>query len=30
MVIHTEYRGQRYYMGSSDPLPTGFEIQFGA
>jgi hypothetical protein len=21
MVIHTEYRGQRYSMGSSDPLP---------
>jgi hypothetical protein len=26
MVIHTEYRGQRYSMGSSDPLPAGFEI----
>jgi hypothetical protein len=30
MVIRTEYRGQRYSMGSSDPLPTGFEIQFGS
>jgi hypothetical protein len=29
MVIRTEYRGQRYSMGSSDPLPAGFEIQFG-
>jgi hypothetical protein len=29
MGIHTEYRGQRYSMGGSDPLPTGFEIQFG-
>jgi hypothetical protein len=29
MVIHTECRGQRYSMGSSDPLPAGFEIQFG-
>jgi hypothetical protein len=29
MVIHTEYRGQRYSMGSSDPLPAGFEIRFG-
>jgi hypothetical protein len=29
MVIRTEYRGQRYSMGSSDPLPTGFEIRFG-
>jgi hypothetical protein len=29
MVILTEYRGQRYSMGSSDPLPTGFEIRFG-
>jgi hypothetical protein len=29
MVIRTEYRDQRYSMGSSDPLPTGFEIQFG-
>jgi hypothetical protein len=28
MVIHTEYRGQRYSMGSSDPLPAGFEIRF--
>jgi hypothetical protein len=28
MVIHTEYRGQRYSMGSSDPLPVGFEIRF--
>jgi hypothetical protein len=30
MVICTEYRGQRYAMGSSDPLPAGFEIQFGS
>jgi hypothetical protein len=29
MVIRTEYRGQRYTMGSSDPLPAGFEIRFG-
>jgi hypothetical protein len=29
MVIRTEYRGQRYSMGSSDPLPGGFEIRFG-
>jgi hypothetical protein len=29
MVINTEYRGTRYSMGSSDPLPTGFEIRFG-
>jgi hypothetical protein len=29
MVIHTEYRGQRYSMGSSDPLPAGFKIRFG-
>jgi hypothetical protein len=29
MVIHTEYHGQRYSMGSSDPLPAGFEIWFG-
>jgi hypothetical protein len=30
MVIRTEYHGQRYSMGSSDPLPAGFEIQFGS
>jgi hypothetical protein len=30
MVIRTEYRGQRYFMGSSDPLPAGFEIRFGS
>jgi hypothetical protein len=30
MVIRTEYRGQRYSMGSSDPLPAGFEIWFGS
>jgi hypothetical protein len=30
MVIHTKYRGQRYSMGSSDPLPAGFEIRFGS
>jgi hypothetical protein len=29
MVIRTEYRGQRYSMGSSYPLPAGFEIRFG-
>jgi hypothetical protein len=29
MVIRTEYRSQRYSMGSSDPLPAGFEIRFG-
>jgi hypothetical protein len=29
-VIRTEYRGQRYSMGSSDPLPAGFEIRFGS
>jgi hypothetical protein len=28
-VIRTEYRSQRYSMGSSDPLPAGFEIRFG-
>jgi hypothetical protein len=30
MVIRTEYRGQRYSMASSDPLPAGFEIRFGS
>jgi hypothetical protein len=30
MAIRTEYRGQRYSMGSSDPLPAEFEIQFGS
>jgi hypothetical protein len=29
MVIRNGYRGQRYSMGSSDPLPAGFEIRFG-
>jgi hypothetical protein len=29
MVIRTEYRGQRYSMGSSDPLPAGFKTRFG-
>jgi hypothetical protein len=29
MVIRTEYRSQRYSMGSSDTLPAGFEIRFG-
>jgi hypothetical protein len=29
MVIRTEYRGTRYSMGSSDPLPAGFQIRFG-
>jgi hypothetical protein len=28
MVIRTKYRTQRYSMGSSDPLPAGFEIWF--
>jgi hypothetical protein len=30
IVIRTEHRGQRYSMGSSDPLPAGFEIRFGS
>jgi hypothetical protein len=30
MVIHIEYRGQRYSMHSSDPLLAGFEIRFGS
>jgi hypothetical protein len=30
MVILTEYRFQRYSMGSSDPLPAKFEIRFGS
>jgi hypothetical protein len=30
MVIRTEYRGQRYSMGSSDLLPARFEIRFGS
>jgi hypothetical protein len=30
MVIRTEYRGQRYSRGSSDPVPAGFEIRFGS
>jgi hypothetical protein len=30
MVICTKYRGQRYSMGSSDPLLAGFEIRFGS
>jgi hypothetical protein len=30
MVIRTEYRGTRYSMGSSDPLPAGSEIRFGS
>jgi hypothetical protein len=30
MVIRTEYWGQRYSMGSSNPLPAGFEIRFGS
>jgi hypothetical protein len=30
MVTRIEYRGQRYSMGSSDPLPAGFEIRFGS
>jgi hypothetical protein len=27
MVILTEYHGQRYSMGSSDPLPARFKIR---
>jgi hypothetical protein len=30
MVIRTEYRDQRYSMGSSDSIPAGFEIRFGS
>jgi hypothetical protein len=30
MVIRTEYRGKRYSMGSTDPLPAGFKIRFGS
>jgi hypothetical protein len=30
MVIRTEYRPQRYSIGSSDPLPAEFEIRFGS
>jgi hypothetical protein len=30
MVIRTEYKGQRYSIGNSDPLPAGFEIRFGS
>jgi hypothetical protein len=30
MVIRTEYRSQRYSMGSSDTLLAGFEIRFGS
>jgi hypothetical protein len=30
MVIRTEYRSQRYSMGSSDPFPVGFEIRLGS
>jgi hypothetical protein len=30
MVIRTEYRPQRYSMGSSDSLPGGFEIRIGS
>jgi hypothetical protein len=30
MAIRTEYRSYRYSMGSSDPLPAGFEIRFGS
>jgi hypothetical protein len=28
MLFRTEYRGQRYSLGSSDPLPAGFKIRF--
>jgi hypothetical protein len=30
MVSRTAYRGQRYSLGSSDPLPARFEIRFGS
>jgi hypothetical protein len=30
MVIRTDYRGERYSMGSSGPLMAGFEIRFGS
>jgi hypothetical protein len=30
MVIRIEYRGQRYSMGSLDPLLAEFEIRFGS
>jgi hypothetical protein len=30
MVTRTEYPGQRYTMGSSDPLSAGLEIRFGS
>jgi hypothetical protein len=30
MVIRTEYRGTRYCMGSSDPLPPGSKSGLGA
>jgi hypothetical protein len=30
MVLCTEYRIQSYSMGSSEPLPTRFEILFGS
>jgi hypothetical protein len=30
MVIRTEYRSQRYSMGSSNPFLAGFEIRFGS
>jgi hypothetical protein len=30
MVIRTEYKGQRYSMGSLDPFAAGFEIRFGS
>jgi hypothetical protein len=29
MVIRTEYRSQRYSVGSSDPLPARFEMRSG-
>jgi hypothetical protein len=30
MVIRSEYRGQRYSRGRSDPLPARVEIRFGS
>jgi hypothetical protein len=30
MVIRTEYRGQRYSMGSSDPSQLGSKFSSGA
>jgi hypothetical protein len=29
MVIRIEYRDACYSMGSTDPIPGGFEVRFG-